>query len=423
MNQLREDDPEYKPRIAILGAGPVGLEAALYARYLGYETAVLEKGTVAENVLRWGHVKMFSPFSMNSSSLGVAALRAQHEELVLPKSDALVTGLEFAQQYLLPLSQTDLLAGGIFENVEVLSIGRDGILKTDARIDRMEYAFRVLVQTAEGEDFVDADVVIDTTGVYDQPNHLGHGGQPARGELDCRNHLVDYLPDVMGSERSRFEGKRILVVGSGYSAATSIVALADLATSVGETKVTWITRRESATDGPIPYIANDRLEHREQLAQQANLIAREHVGISHHDQTTVLAIIRDKTKGTFTVTFGGKLSGEQEFDEVVSCVGFHANRQINDELQVAESPTGQGSRALAEWLAAQGEIDALDLPAPSISEIRSGEPGYYILGSKSFGRNSNFLLRLGLDQIRVAFTEIANRANLDLYATMANLPG
>ena len=33
-----------QPRIAILGAGPIGLEAAIYARYLGYPTEVIERG-------------------------------------------------------------------------------------------------------------------------------------------------------------------------------------------------------------------------------------------------------------------------------------------------------------------------------------------------------------------------------------------
>ena len=47
-------------RIAIIGAGPIGLEAAAYARRLGHEVTVYERGRVGENVGRWGHVVMFS---------------------------------------------------------------------------------------------------------------------------------------------------------------------------------------------------------------------------------------------------------------------------------------------------------------------------------------------------------------------------
>ena len=37
-----------KLRIAILGAGPIGLEAALYARTLGHTVMVFEQGQVAD---------------------------------------------------------------------------------------------------------------------------------------------------------------------------------------------------------------------------------------------------------------------------------------------------------------------------------------------------------------------------------------
>ncbi len=38
-----------------------------------------------------------------------------------------------------------------------------------------------------------------------------------------------------------------------------------------------------------------------------------------------------------------------------------------------------------------------------------------MLGAKSFGRNSNFLLRYGFEQIRDVFALILNRPKLDLY--------
>ena len=62
------------PRIAVVGAGPIGLEAALYARSLKYPVAVYELGRVGEHIQRWGHVRLFSPFGMNSTSLGRAAI-------------------------------------------------------------------------------------------------------------------------------------------------------------------------------------------------------------------------------------------------------------------------------------------------------------------------------------------------------------
>ena len=71
-------------RIAILGAGPCGLETGLYARYLGYQTTIYEQGEIAQAVRAWGHVRMFSPFRMNRSPLGLAALQAQNPDSDLP---------------------------------------------------------------------------------------------------------------------------------------------------------------------------------------------------------------------------------------------------------------------------------------------------------------------------------------------------
>ena len=40
-------------RVAILGAGPIGLEAALYARALQIPFTVYERGRPGDNVWRW----------------------------------------------------------------------------------------------------------------------------------------------------------------------------------------------------------------------------------------------------------------------------------------------------------------------------------------------------------------------------------
>ncbi len=62
--------PHGKRRILIIGAGPVGLEAAVFAQRQGYEVVVLERDRVAASVRSWGHVRLFSPFGMNASNWG-----------------------------------------------------------------------------------------------------------------------------------------------------------------------------------------------------------------------------------------------------------------------------------------------------------------------------------------------------------------
>ena len=55
-------------RVAILGAGPIGLDAALACAERGWPCTVFEAGDrVGGNVRAWSHVRLFTPWSMNVS--------------------------------------------------------------------------------------------------------------------------------------------------------------------------------------------------------------------------------------------------------------------------------------------------------------------------------------------------------------------
>src|SRR6516164_6966511 len=112
------------PRIAVLGAGPVGLEAALYAATLRLPVTVYERDHVGEHLRQWGHVRLFSPFGMNSTTLGRGCIRGD-----LPAESDCVTGREHAEAYLEPLAGSPLLAGMIRTETAVLHVGRRGFLK------------------------------------------------------------------------------------------------------------------------------------------------------------------------------------------------------------------------------------------------------------------------------------------------------
>jgi len=204
-------------QIAVIGAGPVGLEAALYARRAGYDVLLIEQGEVAANVAKWGHVLLFSPFGMNSSEQGRQAIQTTWPEKVLPDDGAYLTGKEHRDQYLLPLSQLPELQDCIREQCVVRSIGRSRFLKSDLvdNTKRSAEPFRLLVEHEGQETVIEADLVLDCSGTYGTHNWLGNGGIPAPGErqvLSAENYL---LPDILNSEHARFLGKRTLVVGSG----------------------------------------------------------------------------------------------------------------------------------------------------------------------------------------------------------------
>ena len=69
--------PSNPLEIAIIGAGPIGLEAAIYASALGHRPTVYERFEAGANIRRWGFLRLFSPWKLNTSPLGLAALEAQ----------------------------------------------------------------------------------------------------------------------------------------------------------------------------------------------------------------------------------------------------------------------------------------------------------------------------------------------------------
>ena len=93
------------PRIAVLGAGPIGLEAALYARSLGLPVTVYERGRVGEHLHRWGHVRLFSPFGMNATPLGRAAILAENPKHEFPADERLHHRPRARAAYLEPLAK------------------------------------------------------------------------------------------------------------------------------------------------------------------------------------------------------------------------------------------------------------------------------------------------------------------------------
>lgn len=413
-------------KLAILGAGPIGLEAALYARFLGYDVAIYETGDVAQSVRAWGHVRMFTPFAMNCSSLGLAAIAAHDETYQPPKPDELLTGRDWAERYLLPLSQTDLLADHLHLQTTALGIGKEEVLKGELLGDeeRGDWPFRLLVRDAAGRERMDeADAVLDATGTFRQPNWAGQGGLPAIGEQSLRGAIEYHLPDILGSERQKYAGKHILLVGSGYSAATSAVALAQLAAEAPGTHVTWIARHELSADspGPIPAIADDRLPERAALARRANELAAAGGALEFLPATTILRIAQNSS-GSFAVELAGQKSETRTFDRIIANVGYRPDNRLYEELQFHECYATQGPLKLAAALLGQGRgADCLEQPACGPQSLFSPEPNFYVLGAKSFGRRTNFLYSAGLAQIRDLFTILGERESLDLYAGAKNL--
>src|SRR5262245_50107360 len=118
-----------KKRLAIIGAGPIGLEAALAGLQKGLDVQIYEKGRPGEHLLRWGHVKLFSPFGMNCTPPGRAAILAASPNHEFPGDDDCVTGRAHHAAYLEPLVKTKALRDCLRLETQVLYVGRHRFLK------------------------------------------------------------------------------------------------------------------------------------------------------------------------------------------------------------------------------------------------------------------------------------------------------
>ena len=405
------------PRIAVLGAGPIGLEAALYARSLNLPVTVYERGRVGEHLLRWGHVRLFSPFGMNVTSLGRNAIRADNPKHEFPHETECITGRQHVAAYLEPLARCTLLRDCIRKDTQVLHVGRHGFLKHEApgEARRGHQPFRLIVKEAKNREKVEeADVILDCTGVYGQHRWLGEGGIPAVGEPAAESTVAYTLDDVLGERRGHYAGKNIVVVGSGYSAATTVCNLATLADSAPETWVIWLAR--SGRTQPIKRLANDPLKDRDRLAVRANMLATRGDGnVEFHASVRIDVIDTPGPDKGFKIT--GTCNGKPrswECERLIANVGYTPDTSLYRELQIHECYATLGPMGVAAALLKHGPVDCLQIPATGAASLRNPEPSFYILGSKSYGRNSNFLLRAGFDQVRDVFTLILGK-NLDLY--------
>ncbi|MFW6057274.1 MAG: hypothetical protein ACOC9W_00320 [Persicimonas sp.] len=397
-------------RIAILGAGPIGLEAALFAVEAGFEVDVYERDEPGAHVERWEHVRLFSPWKMNRSSWGEAALREAGFEVA--DADAFPTGREYLDRYLLPLSRIEPLVGRIHEHSRVVGVARRDALKGDFIGDERRAAgpFVLLVDTDTGERYVEADIVIDTTGVYDQPGHLGPGGLPALGERSAEALIERYIPDVLGAQRPMYAQNTTLLVGSGYSAVTTARLFDTLHAEEPGTRLFWLLLEDKPPLAPIP---DDPLSGRLELSEFGSEAATGRVdGIEPvYGQ---LHRIAHRAEGMGAEGLGVEIaladgSRTLEIDRIIANVGYRPDPSVYRELQVHQCYATEGPMKLSAYLLAQkgdGGGDCLQQTSGGFDTLVSPEPNFYILGSKSYGRNSDFLLKLGFEQIEELFSRV-----------------
>jgi len=378
-------------RLIVIGAGPLGLAAALGALERGLDVTVLEQGMVGDALRRYGSTRFFTPLEMNLPRQAWNLLDGE-----LPPRETLMTGVGMAEEVLVPLAALPPLAGRVRTRHKVVAVGRSRLTRGELAGHplRAERPFRVLARTPEGERCFEAEMVLDASGVYDLPAAAGAGGVPAMGEASVAGRLIRHL-GALEARRDLLEGRRLLLVGHGHSAANALLLLDEVAARSKGLHVTWATR--SPNRRPCVEIASDPLPERQRVASRANDLAQEPPSYLHVRRGTSIEQIEgsEASSDPLRVTFGK--GDEAVFDEVVALTGYRPDLSFLSELPLEISPATEGAGRLARALT--NITDCLSVPKVGPGDLLSGEPGFHLIGSKSYGRLRTFLIRTGLAQL------------------------
>ena len=386
-------DPEIDTpsTIAVIGGGSIGVEAALYARFLGYTVMLFDAHKVGHRQLAWGDHLMQEPWSQVTTSLGLAAIEAQGTASVYPADDAVCTYREYVEKYLLPVARTDLLYDGVQINSPVVSVSRTGCsLNSPAAITRRaEQEFRLLVDSSpRGEYSQLVDIVLDCSGRAPRRG-LASGSGLAIGETANRAKMLSGKVDVLGKHRVRFAGMQTLLFGRDLSACANAIDLARLATEVEGTRLTWVVPKLIGTKEPLDQLPDGQGE----LAATAQrLIANQHPAVVSLPAWGIESL-QHQTDWTVRLQTGEEETLDIRGDNFINCHSLTRDWSFCDSLALTTAESGHGT---------------------------SPEPHYYLLGDKLLDGPCN--ISEGLAQIRRVFALIGGRVDLDLYATIRRQP-
>ena len=389
--------------VAVIGAGPVGLAAAAHLLERGFQPVIFEAGaSPASNLESFRHVRLFSPWRYNIDH-AARRLLARSGWQAPPDEDLPGAG-EIVDRYLAPLAALPEIASALRLGSRVQSVSREGFDKVKTR-GREEAPFVLRVHADGRVEEHRAWAVLDASGTWGTPNPLGANGLPAIGEREHAAHISYGMPDILGAQRPRFAGRRVVVAGAGHSAAGNLLALATLAESDPRTRIVWTIRGNNFAR-IFGGGENDGLAARGALGARLRRLVDEG-RLEVRADFRVEAIRRE----------GGALSIEgrspdgspvriEAVDEIIVSAGSRPDHTIASEIRVKLDAWLESTEALAP-LIDPNEHSCGTVRPHGHRELAHPEARYYAIGAKSYGRAPNFLLATGYEQARSVAAALA----------------
>ncbi len=373
-------DPEFDAPASVLvvGGGPAGIEAALYARFLGYSVTIVEQRRIGRGFGGDRTSPMAESWQTLTSSLGVAALEAQHgHPFAHWESTETPTAEEYLEKYLVPLAKTDLLYENIHINSSVIGIGRPSERAELDNVARAEMEYRVVIDSRQrGEFALLADIVLDCSGLQSRQG-LAAGGGLAIGERAWFEQSGTQEADAGKTTASQPQGQ-ILVFGESTAALNEVAGLG-AADIEGIERVTWLIPKSASQSQNKAALDRARQTFQDRL--QGKAVALDVLGVESISQIS---------EGRWQVK---------------------VQMAADDFLEIECALCRLHPRRIANWDFVSG------LPMHPMEAPWTPQPNFYVLGQKAQRFETDSMADV-FDQIRRAFATVGGRPDLDLYSTV-----
>jgi len=259
--------------LIIIGAGPIGLEAAIRAKRAGLRYRVLEKGALVDAIYRY---PTYMTFFTTSERLEIGG----HPLVTATDKPTRKEALDYYRK----VAHAEALEVRPYAEVTALRRDADGFEVTTVRRDGEPRTLR-------------SRFVALATGYFDHPNRLGVPGE----DLAHVSHYYD--------EAHPYYGQEVAIVGAGSSAADAALDL-----HRAGARVTMVHRGDDFRRS-LKYWIRPNLENR---VKEGSIVA--------HFRTEIQAITNDAviaTRDGRRVTIPA--------DRVFLLTGYHASRELLDQ--------------------------------------------------------------------------------------------
>ena len=267
--------------LAIIGAGPIGIEAAILAKKAGLEYVLLEKGALVNAIVKY---PTYMTFFTTSERLEVG----NHPLITTTDKPTRKEALDYYRRVVQN------------EGLELRQYSEATGLK------RTPQGFEVEVTTSQGERYtLNAAKVAVATGYFDNPKYLGIPGE----DLPNVSHYY--------SEAHLFYERNVTIIGAGSSAADAALDLYKAGA-----KVTMVHRGEDFRHS-LKYWIRPNLENR---VKEGSIVAHFNSVVR---EITPSEVVIDKAGETLRIptdqTFA--LTGYYAGTELLEQAGVHINPQ------------------------------------------------------------------------------------------------